>query len=330
MRTLLCALAAVVALCACDGEAAMSPKSGGRPYEVLIVSAGAGGGGQLLADALSEDAPGLPQAEPLFDVSLTDSLRFNQAARLARNIVIVTVSPDRFTRTRIRYEKNVWARPQTVVYVNTPDTAALGRRLNQVGRHVADLLTRSEMNVEIARLADGGNAEASAAVDSMFGWRMRIPADMTSSKRGEDFLWLSDNAAGGMQSICVYSYPGLSLDPERALAVRDSVMKANIPGERPGMYVRTARPTVSFALAKEGGRTVMKGRGLWEMQGDAMGGPFVSHWIVDSAAGRIIAAEAFVYAPETKKRNLVRQTEAVLYTLEKAKPGNGKRTAAPK
>ena len=182
MRTLLCALAAVVALCACDGEAAMSPKSGGRPYEVLIVSAGAGGGGQLLADALSEDAPGLPQVEPLFDVSLTDSLHFNQTARLARNIVIVTVSPDRFTRTRIRYEKNVWARPQTVVYVNTPDTAALGRRLNQVGRHVADLLTRSEMNVEIARLADGGNAEASAAVDSMFGWRMMIPADMTSSK----------------------------------------------------------------------------------------------------------------------------------------------------
>ena len=165
MRTLLCALAGVVALCACDGEAAMSPKSGGRPYEVLIVSAGAGGGGRLLADALSEDAPGLPQAEPLFDVSLTDSLRFNQTARLARNIVIVTVSPDRFTRTRIRYEKNVWARPQTVVYVNTPDTAALGRRLNQVGRHVADLLTRSEMNVEIARLADGGNAEAREMYD---------------------------------------------------------------------------------------------------------------------------------------------------------------------
>ena len=52
------------------------------------------------------------------------------------------------------------------------------------------------------------------------------------------------------------------------------------------------------------------------MHGDAMGGSFVAHSAADSARGRIIVAEAFVYAPEMKKRNLMRQVEAALYTLK--------------
>ena len=56
-------------------------------------------------------------------------------------------------------------------------------------------------------------------------------------------------------------------------------------------------------------------RGLWKMVGDLMGGPFVSIARVDEANGRIVVAEGFVYAPETKKRNFIRKLEAALYTL---------------
>jgi hypothetical protein len=52
------------------------------------------------------------------------------------------------------------------------------------------------------------------------------------------------------------------------------------------------------------------------MQGDRMGGPFVSHSRVDEANGRVIVAEAFVYAPESLKRDLIRRMEAALYTLQ--------------
>ena len=119
-----------------------------------------------------------------------------------------------------------------------------------------------------------------------------------------------------MQNICVYVYPGDSLDPVKALAARDSVMRRAIPGERQGMYMQTVHGSVKYALSTEKGRTLMTSRGLWEMYGDAMGGPFVSHSVVDTARRRIVVAEAFVYAPEMKKRNLIRQAEAALYTLK--------------
>ena len=46
-----------------------------------------------------------------------------------------------------------------------------------------------------------------------------------------------------------------------------------------------------------------------------MGGPFVAHAIADSIHKRIVVAEAFVYAPEQLKRNIMRQLEAALYTF---------------
>jgi hypothetical protein len=47
-----------------------------------------------------------------------------------------------------------------------------------------------------------------------------------------------------------------------------------------------------------------------------MGGPFVSHSRVDEVNGRVVVAEAFIYAPESLKRDLMRRMEAALYTLQ--------------
>lgn len=302
-------------LCACDGPASMLPKSGGRPYEVLVVSSDKVVS-HLLDSILSQDAAGLPQSEPMFDVSVTDNQHFSQAAKLARNMVILTVNPAVFTSVKIRYEKNVWAKPQMVAYVNAPSAAAIMKSIPQIGRHLADLFTRAEMNVEISRLAESHNAKAAVAVDSVLGCGIKIPADMKYCKKGDGFLWFSDNAASGMQNICVYAYPGDSLDQAAAFAARDSIMKRAIPGERRGMYMQTVRGSVRSAVLAEKGRTMMISRGLWEMHGDAMGGPFVACSVVDTAERRIVVAEAFVYAPEMKKRNLIRQAEASLYTLK--------------
>jgi hypothetical protein len=50
--------------------------------------------------------------------------------------------------------------------------------------------------------------------------------------------------------------------------------------------------------------------------GEAMGGPYVSHTRVDEINQRVISAEVFIYASGQKKRNALRQAEAILYTME--------------
>lgn len=308
-------LTAIVALCSCSGgPQSLLPKSGGRPYEVLLVASDRRCAA-VVDSVLTQDMPSLPQREPMFDVSLIDTTRFNQTTRLARCIVIVTVNPAVFTSTRIRYEKNVWARPQLVVYVNTPSASQLSQYMAKAGHRLTSLLTRAEINTAISTLRAGSNRKAESSIRRMFGWNMLIPAEMKAGKTGRNFIWLSDNRPDRMRNICVYSYGGTTLDAHRALAARDSVMRLNIPGELDGMYMQTTPGSVTAGLATEDGRTAMISRGLWEMRNDAMGGPFVSYSVVDSANSRIIVAEAFVYAPGTNKRNLIRSAEAALYTL---------------
>ena len=57
-------------------------------------------------------------------------------------------------------------------------------------------------------------------------------------------------------------------------------------------------------------------RGLWKMEGGAMmGGPFVSHAIVDKAAGKVYVFEGFVYRPNEDKLHLIRMMESSLYSF---------------
>jgi hypothetical protein len=54
------------------------------------------------------------------------------------------------------------------------------------------------------------------------------------------------------------------------------------------------------------------------MKNDAMGGPFIMKGVQtrkDQKDYKVIV-DCFVYAPEMKKRNLMRQLEAVLYTIK--------------
>ena len=58
-------------------------------------------------------------------------------------------------------------------------------------------------------------------------------------------------------------------------------------------------------------------RGLWKiLDGEAMGGPYVSHTRLDQVNARVVTAETFLYAAGQKKRTALRQAEAILYTLQ--------------
>lgn len=134
---------------------------------------------------------------------------------------------------------------------------------------------------------------------------MRIPSDMRASKKGKDFIWISNDSPTAMANICIYTSEN-----------RDSVMKVNIKGETDDMYMTTTQGSIVTTDVSSDTDTLTIRRGLWEMHGDAMGGPFVQHIIKHIDKHTTIVAEAFVYAPGTKKRNVLLNTEAALYTIQ--------------
>lgn len=300
MRYLIMLFAAVT-LAACNrGKQTMLPDSGGRPYEVVVI----GDSDSILYKVLSAPVGSLPQPEPSFDVSMGAAM--NATLRLARNIVVIEADA-KLNQIKVKYERNIYAEPQLIVRISTPSTAALknAMQLQKAADDIRNLIKRNEMKNALMRLELKHNKKMEAEVRQMFGIDMRIPADMQASRKGKDFIWISNDSPTAMTNICIYTSEN-----------RDSVMQTNIKGETDDMYMTTVEGSVvtTELTVDKSVRTVR--RGLWEMHGDAMGGPFVQHIIKRGDKQRTIVAEAFVYAPGTKKRNLLLNTEAALYTIQ--------------
>ncbi len=151
-------------------------------------------------------------------------------------------------------------------------------------------------------------------IKKMFGIDMKIPVSMNASKKAKDFIWISNNASTGMQNLLVFKVKS----EERRMknsnaayandkALIDSILRTNMPGETDSMYMEIP---------------VLSERGLWEMKGDAMGGPYVMHRIHKSTSqaeiqqGYDLYIIGFVYAPEMKKKILIKQLEAAISTIK--------------
>ena len=64
------------------------------------------------------------------------------------------------------------------------------------------------------------------------------------------------------------------------------------------------------------GNYVCELRGLWETEGDFMGGPFVSQSVVDTVNNRLVTAFAYVYGGKKDKKIMLWQLESLLSTFK--------------
>ena len=310
-------VAFVVASCGLKGN----HTSSGRAYELLVVvdhGVWDRAAGRALHDALDADMPGLPQSEPSFRIMYTSPKDYDSTLKLIRNIIIVDIQ-DIYTKASFKYAKDVYANPQMILTIQAPNEEEFEKFVEENKKTIVDFFTRAEMNRQITFLEGKHSNFISQKVDSLFGCDIWVDAELANSKTGDDFFWASTNTGSADRNFVMYSYPYTDKDTftkEYFVHKRDSVMKANIPGFKEGVYMSTDSLLTDVRPINVQNSYTMEARGLWRMKGDFMGGPFVSHTRLDKANQRIVTAEVFVYSPNKLKRNLVRMLEASLYTLK--------------
>ncbi len=317
------------------GKENQLPKSTGMPYEVVLE----GDTDSIVTKMLTEDVTGLPQPEPLCRLIQVKKGKTRGNYLLVRTRIIVNIgerdsesrgkretSDNRDFSVTLRHDEN--ASPQNIIRISAQSAQQLRERLNgEKLRQIVD-------EVELKHLADiiscnpsKQNREMQDEIKKMFGIDMKIPAAMNASKKAKDFIWISNNASSGMQNLLVMKVKseerraGKVKSEERRMknsnafhvndkALIDSILRTNMPGETDSMYM--VIPQLSE-------------RGLWEMKGDAMGGPYVMHCIHKQQTAKQLSSRqqgynlyiiAFVYAPEMKKKILIKQLEAAISTIK--------------
>ena len=314
------------------GKSILMPPASGRPYELLVVinqDMWERPAGRALYNVLDKDVPGLPQSERSFRIMFTDPTNFDSTLKLVRNIIIVQVDEKRFTQPKMSAAKDVYAAPQAILTIQAPTEASLGGFITENTNKIIDYFTTQEMNRQMQVLEPNHSEFISNKVKEMFDCDVWVSGELSSFKEGEDFYWFGTNTATRDRNFVIYSYPYTAYDTftkEYFTHKRDSVMRVNIPGAREGMYMETDTLMTKVKGLNVQGQYALEARGLWRVKADMMGGPFVSHARVDTVNNRVVVAEVFVYSPDTRKRDLIRQMEASLYTLrlpgEKATQAN--------
>ena len=312
---------------ACKDEKPHLPTAKGTPSELLVIVPGTLVDTDL-ADTLQTitdcDAPGLGSAERIFRTMTIGERGYEKVYRLMHSQLRVELDPNQKQPT-LGVAHDVSARPQLQLRVSAASASDLRRFLCENRERIQHLI----LDFQLDRLAQMLRHKHSKKVDKelrRLGYTVSMPVDMQSTKRGRDFLWGSSNRGGDKDiNFLFYTLPWTGQDIRDVdwfIQRRDSVLRQNIPGAQEGQWMQTSRaddgsPVVWPMLRRTDEGDLVEVRGLWDMHGGFMGGPFVARVRIDTTERRIVVGEGFVFSPNTSKRDLLRSLEAGLRTLHK-------------
>lgn len=326
------ALAAMaMAACTSNGGEPFKPGITGGNGEMLVVvndDVKADTSGRFLLDLLREPVVGLPQAEPIFDVQTVPNARFrsDKVMNSFRNILITEVS-DTVSVADVQFYNEVWAKQQALCIAKARTKAELLNVLDENAIKIVSYFSKQERDRMIRYNTRTRHLPICESVKKQWGIDLVVPNSYKEgkSKDPKHMQWLLIDTDDYQAGLLIYQYPyegQQSILKETMIAKRDSMLKANVEGPQ-GSYMTTETrfglDGVIYKYGKQSGMELAEIRGLWRMEGYAMGGPFVMRAVVDTTQNRVIVTDGYVYYPvKDKKRNVVRQLEGVMYTLKLA------------
>lgn len=293
----------------------------GKPGEMVVVISPElwkAASGQAIRDALAQSQIGLPQDEPLFSIINIPMEAYGDIFKTTRNIIEVNVTPSA-EKTDIAYLHDVHAYTQAMVVINAKNQAELEQLIKDNTDKMIGFFLKAERERLVLNYSKYNDRAVKNKVEKHFGIDITVPPGFSVDVEKDSFMWLRYETPEISQAILIYTYPYTSdstFTSNYILTKRNIVLMHNVPGPREGSYMTTNMELpVFFNTFKKDGNFAAEMRGLWETQNDYMGGPFVNLSILDLLRNRVVTLDGYVYAPSKDKRNLLRQVEAMIYSV---------------
>ena len=295
----------------------------------------------LVEAVMAADMPCMPQVEPYFRVTHVPTAQFDDMFKPTRNILFVDINPQKYTQLKAKVSNDYWSTPQALCRIQSPSEEEFVAYWLEHGEEIREWFVNQEIKRQTKFYRASTNKDARAILEEQ-GYDMLIPEDYmvimdtvlggatTFSLRNPitiapevRLLWCCNNKGSMRRDLVVYSYPYTDANTftyDYLNTKRDNVLSRVVSASVEGSYMGTeykVMPPVMRTIMVQDDEQATEIRGLWRiLNGEAMGGPYVSHTRLDQVNGRVVTAEAFLYAAGQKKRTALRQAEAILYTLQ--------------
>ena len=295
----------------------------------------------LVEAVMAADMPCMPQVEPYFRLTQVPTAQFDDMFKPTRNILFVDINPQMYTQVKAKVSNDYWSTPQALCRIQTPSEEEFVSYWLEHGEEIREWFVNQEITRQMKFYRASTNKQARTILQEQ-GYDMLIPEDymviMDTTLEGAStfslrnpitvapevkLLWCCNNKGSMRRDLVIYSYPYTdeqTFTLDYLNAKRDEVLSRVVTASVEGSYMGTEYnvfPPQMRAITVQGDEYATEIRGLWKIKnGEAMGGPYVSHTRLDQVNGRVITAETFLYAAGQKKRTALRQAEAILYTLQ--------------
>jgi len=308
-----------------NSSGGFKPASAGKVFEMVMIVNNQywnSSIGDSLNNLFKQAVPALPQPEPMFDILRIDHDAFSNLFKKHRNILNVRISPY-VDSIGVTIVKDKWASPQIYVELMAHTQYQFDSLMQKKGKAILQLFQNEEMNRLSNAFLKMENQEVFREMLNKHHVIIHVPGQFSLDVDRPNFQWISHETPKLTQSLLVWEYPYTNeqqLNLQYIILAHDSVLLKNVPGEEKDSYMAIEkRWKPEFNVSTKKGYYTAELKGLWEVEGDFMGGPFVSYTMVDTLRSRLVTFMGFVYAGKQNKRNYIRELEAIMKSADLAK-----------
>ncbi len=318
----------ILSITSCEEDSKTKGKiaSTGGANEMLIITQNNeqwnGESGDSIRAAFALEMPVLSIPETEFNlVNINEKSLEKQMFKSHHNLFIIEIDK-KFSSAYTETQKNLWAAPQIVIKVNAPSHETFLQEFEK-NRFMALELFRENERIRIINsyASKFKNINVARDLRKNFKLEMNVPKGYNTAVLEENFAWIRKETTTNSMSILVYTTPYSdtnAFNPNKIRQSRDLLTKARIPGPTFGSYQKVSDEFVPIQSRSINfnGHYAAELRGLWDLENDFMGGPFISYTFVDSAQNKVITIDGFMYAPKQKKAVMLRELEAILWSAK--------------
>lgn len=222
--------------------------------------------------------------------------------------------------------KDKWARGQILVYIFASGKKSLMKAIadnystiaNRVRIHDKEKLDATIYSVRRE------NVGLMKRIGERFGIDLRVPGDYKEIlPNNEELMYMRKSTKVALLNIVIKKEEYSSqeqLSTDSIIAFRDDYGKKYITSEEEGSYMITNTedlPTYTYQYDLDGMYT-KEVRGIWEMENDFKGGPYVTYAILNENRNEVIYIDVFVLAIGSDKRDLMMQLDHIVKTSKMA------------
>ena len=301
----------ITALSCSDNQQKLLPASSGNINNISVVTNDElweGAVGEVIRENFGRPIYGLPQIEPIFSLSHIPSKVFSGFATKSRTILKIDVSENE----GVFNFKNTYASPQRIIQITANSPDKIIEIINENLNSIYSTMYFNEIQEKQRRISK--NLNKTQAIKKNTGVSLKFPSAYRVAKADSNFVWIRRDIETG--SVNLFIHRQTNLTEQSIIEKRDSISKIYIPGPVENTYMSTDLIyTPNTQQINVGGKQVFETRGLWEIEGQFMAGPFLNFQI-KLGDDDFIMLDGFVYSPGSTKREYIFELEAIMRSLK--------------